>query len=130
MQRRIVLTIIASLMLTLVSCGGGGSGGGGQPSDMHDVQYVVSSNKQHANITYLDENGDYWYVTDADTTTYWTHSFTAVNGTHLELKATLLHDSMNDADTIQVLIYVDGEQRKMSSSYGSTSPPSSVRTRR
>ncbi len=85
---------------------------------MHGVQYVVSSNRQHANITYLDENGDYWYVTDTDTTTYWTHSFTAANGTHLELSATLLHDSMDDADTLQVMIYVDGDQRKMSSSYG------------
>ena len=91
------------LLILLGSCGGGG---GYSNSDMHTVQYEVSTYSTYpVSITYTDENGktveiQNKYVTDKS----WAYAFSAKTGTHLFLSATLLGES---DDIFYVTIYVD-----------------------
>ena len=106
------------LLITLGSCGGGGAH---SSSDMHTVQYEVSTYSTYpVSITYTDEKGktveiQNKYVTDNP----WTYTFSAKTGTQLFLSATLLGES---DDIFYVTIYVDYVNASSYSQKGSGGP--------
>ena len=106
------------LLITLGSCGGGG---GHSSSDIHTVQYEVSTYSTYpVSIMYTDENGktieiQNKYVTDIP----WTYTFSAKTGTHLFLSATLLGES---DDIFYVTITVDYVNVSSYSQKGSGGP--------
>ena len=91
------------LLLTLGSCGGGG---GHSSSDIHRVEYEVSTYSTYpVSITYTDENRKTVEIQNKSITDKsWTYTFSAKTGTHLFLSATLLSES---DDIFYVTIYVD-----------------------
>ena len=105
-------------LITLGSCGGGG---GHSSSDMHMVEYEVSTYSTYpVSIMYTDENGKTIEIPNKSVTDKsWTYTFSAKTGTHLFLSATLLGES---DDIFYVTIYVDYVNVSSYSQKGSGGP--------
>ncbi len=88
------IILVCILIITLTGCGGSG-GGSTQSSDMHYVQYEVSTySSSPVSITYIDEDGKTVDLPSVNVTNKsWTYSFYAKTGTYLYLSATLLSES-------------------------------------
>ena len=88
------IILVCILIITLTGCGGSG-GGSTQSSDMHYVQYEVSTySSSPVSITYIDEDGKTVELPSVNVTNKsWTYSFYAKTGTYLYLSATLLSES-------------------------------------
>jgi hypothetical protein len=105
LQKIILVFIIIIIIITLTGCSGSG-GGGRSGLNMHTVQYVVStySNNPVA-ITYINEEGKTVELPSENVSNKdWTYTFSAKNGTHLYLSATLISES---TDIFYATIYVD-----------------------
>jgi hypothetical protein len=113
---KIILVYI--FIITLTGCGGSG-GGSTQSSDMHYVQYEVSTYSSNpVSITYIDEDGKTVELPSVDITNQsWTYSFYAKTGTYLYLSATLLGDS---TDIFDITIYIDAIKENTVSQKGGT----------
>ena len=113
---KIILVYI--FIITLTGCGGSG-GGSTQSSDMHYVQYEVSTYSSNpVSITYIDEDGKTVELPSVDVTNKsWTYSFYARTGTYLYLSATLLGDS---TDIFDITIYIDAIKENTVSQKGGT----------
>ena len=112
------IILVCILIITLTGCGGSG-GGSTQSSDMHYVQYEVSTYSSNpVSITYIDEDGKTVELPSVDITNQsWTYSFYAKTGTYLYLSATLLGDS---TDIFDITIYIDAIKENTVSQKGGT----------
>jgi hypothetical protein len=99
------IILVCILIITLTGCGGSG-GSSTQSSDMHYIQYEVSTYSSNpVSITYIDEDGKTVELPSVNVTNKsWTYSIYAKTGTYLYLSATLLGDS---TDIFYATIYID-----------------------
>ncbi len=114
------IILVCILIITLTGCGGSG-GGSTQSSDMHYVQYEVSTySSSPVSITYIDEDGKTVELPSVNVTNKsWTYSFYAKTGTYLYLSATLLSES---DDIFYATITIDTLQVHTTSQKGSFGP--------
>ena len=112
--------LVCILIITLTGCGGSG-GGSTLSSDMHYVQYEVSTySSSPVSITYIDENGKTVELPSVNVTNQsWTYAFYAKTGTYLYFSATLLSGS---DDIFYVTITIDKLNVYTSSQKGSFGP--------